>query len=122
LDHIEFQAVILLLQTRGSQPKVNAGIDTYPLDAAAALSEDRKTISVAVINPTESEQTLNLDSKGLELTSKRKVWRMAPSDLSVTIVAGQKSGVEAEETAVEAKPERSIVPPFSVSIYELAVE
>ena len=42
----------------GDQPKVNAGSDTYPLDVIAAWSSDRKTLTVAVVNPTESERQL----------------------------------------------------------------
>jgi alpha-N-arabinofuranosidase len=111
-----------LYPARGMQPKVNPGSDTYPLDVAAALSDDRKTLSMAVINLTESEQALDFAFKGLELTGKGKLWRMAPKDLNATIVVGQKPGVEVEENAVEATPERSIIAPFSVNIYELAVK
>lgn len=111
-----------LYPARGMQPKVNPGSDTYPLDVAAALSDDRKTLSVAVINLTESEQALALAFKGLELTGKGKLWRMAPKDLNATIVVGQKPGVEVEEHAVEATPERSTIAPFSANIYELAVK
>jgi alpha-N-arabinofuranosidase len=32
----------------GDQPAVNPGSDTYPLDVSAALSEDRKTLTIAV--------------------------------------------------------------------------
>jgi alpha-L-arabinofuranosidase len=107
---------------RGSQPKVNPGSDTYPLDVAAALSDDRKTLSVAVINLTESPQEPSLAFKSLELTGKGKLWRMAPKRLNATIAMGQKPGVEVEEQAVDAAPERTTVAPFSVSIYELAVK
>ena len=37
-------------------PHVNAGSPTYPLDVAAALSADGKTLTVAVVNPTEAPQ------------------------------------------------------------------
>jgi len=110
-----------LYPPQGSQPKVNAGSATYPLDVAAAISDDRKTLSVAVINLTESEQSLAIDFEGTELTGKGKEWWMAPGSLDATIVVGQKPGVAVEERALEIIPERFIVAPFSVSIYELAV-
>ena len=40
------------------QPKVNAGSPTYPVDVSAALTADGKFLTVAVVNPTESAQTL----------------------------------------------------------------
>jgi hypothetical protein len=42
------------------KPKVASGSDTYPLDVAAALSSDRNSVTVAVVNPTESSQRINL--------------------------------------------------------------
>ena len=104
----------------GDQPKVNPGSDTYPLDVAAALSSDRKTLTVAVVNPTESEQQLNLSFKGVELSGKGRLWRMAPSSVDATIVVGQKPGVEVEEHALEALPSTATIAPFSVTIYEFA--
>lgn len=87
----------------GNQPKVNPGSDTYPLDVAAALSNDRKSLSVAVVNPTESEQQLNLSLKGVELAGKGRLWRMVPASLNATIVVGQKPGVAVEESAGQAE-------------------
>lgn len=105
---------------RGGQPKVNPGSDTYPLDVAAALGSDWKTLTVAVLNPTESEQQLNLSIQGVELSGKGRLWRMAPSSVNATIVVGQKPGVEVEERALEAVPGTATIPPFSVNIYEFA--
>ena len=105
----------------GQQPTVNPGSDTYPLDVAAALGADRKTLSVAVVNPTESEQQLNLAVTGVELTGQGRLWRMAPASLNASIVVGQKPGVEVEERALEAAPKTVAIAPFSVSIYELAL-
>jgi alpha-N-arabinofuranosidase len=52
----------------GEQPIVHAGSDTFSLDVAAAWTADRKTLTVAVINPTESTQTLSLQIRGAELS------------------------------------------------------
>jgi alpha-L-arabinofuranosidase len=106
----------------GEEPKINAGSDTFPLDVVAAWSSDRKSLTVAVINPTESEQHLDLSIKGAELTGKGKLWRMAPADLNATIVVGQKPGVEVEEQAVDAAPGTAIFAPWSVTLYEFPVK
>ncbi|MGA2059492.1 MAG: hypothetical protein ABSG67_03340 [Thermoguttaceae bacterium] len=105
----------------GDQPKVNAGSDTFPLDVAAALSDDRKTLTVAVLNPTDSEQRLDLAIKGVELTDKGRLWRMAPSDINATIVIGQKPQVEIEEHQLDDVPNTATIAPISVNIYEFTV-
>jgi alpha-N-arabinofuranosidase len=106
----------------GEEPKVNAGSDTYPLDVVAAWSSDRKLLTVAVINPTESEQRLDLSIQAAELSGKGKLWRMAPSSINATIVAGQKPGVTVEEQVLEFLPNTAVFAPFSVSIYEFPVK
>jgi alpha-N-arabinofuranosidase len=106
----------------GEEPKVNAGSDTFPLDVAAAWSSDRKSLTVAVINPTESEQRLGLSIKGAELAGKGKLWRLAPAGLNATIVIGQKPGVEVEEQSVEAVPATPTFAPWSVTLYEFPVK
>jgi alpha-N-arabinofuranosidase len=106
----------------GDQPNINAGSATFPLDVAAAWSSDRKSLTVAVINPTESEQRLDLSIKGAQLAGKGKLWRMAPADVNATIVVDQKPGVEVDERAVEAVPTTATFPPFSVSLYEFPVK
>ncbi len=40
----------------GDQPKTHPGSPTYPLDMFAALTPDRKYLTIAVVNATESEQ------------------------------------------------------------------
>jgi len=105
----------------GLQPKVNPGSDTYPLDVAAALSDDGKTLTVALVNPTESAQQLRLIFRNVDLTGEGNLWRMAPESLTATIVVGQKAGVEVERHTLDAAPDTVRLPPYSVSIYELAV-
>jgi alpha-L-arabinofuranosidase len=106
----------------GDQPAVNPGSDTYPLDVSAAFSEDRKTLTFAVLNPSDSEQPLKLAINGVKLSSQGNLWRMAPASVDATIVVGQKPGVEVEEHKLTAVPETLSVPPFSVNIYSFSVE
>jgi alpha-N-arabinofuranosidase len=102
----------------GEEPKINAGSDTFPLDVAAAWSDDKKILTVAVINPTETQQQLNLSIKNAEFAGDGKLWRLAPSDLNATIVVGQKPGVKVEEQVVDAIPIAPTFAPWSVTIYE----
>ena len=106
----------------GDQPAVNPGSDTYPLDVSAALSEDRKTLTFAVLNPSDSEQPLKLAINGVKLSSQGKVWRMAPSSVDANITVGQRPGVEVRAQELKSVPDAIAVPPFSVSIYSFAVQ
>ena len=106
----------------GDQPAVNPGSDTYPLDVSAALSDDRKTFTFAVLNPSDSEQQLQLAINGVKLASPGHLWRMAPSSVDATIAVGQKPGVEVQEQELTSTPDVMPVPPFSVNIYSFAVK
>ena len=106
----------------GDQPAVNPGSDTYPLDVSAALSDDRKTLTFAVLNPSDSEQQLKLAINGVKIASHGHLWRMAPSSVEATITVGQKPGVEVQEQELTSTPNAMTVPPFSVNIYSFAVQ
>jgi len=105
----------------GDQPAVNPGSDTYPLDVSAALSEDRKTLTFAVLNPSDSAQHLKLSIKGATLSSQGHLWRMAPESVDATIIVGQRPGVEVQQQELTSVPEEMAVAPFSVNIYSFAV-
>src|SRR6201999_3161510 len=81
----------------GDQPAINPGSDTYPLDVSAAFSEDHKTLTFAVLNPSDSEQSLKLSINGARLSGRGRLWRMAPTRVDATVTVGQKPGVEVEE-------------------------
>ena len=59
----------------GDPPAVNPGSPTYPLDVSATLSGDRKTLAIAVLNPSDAEQSIHLDIHGAALASTGKLWR-----------------------------------------------
>ena len=100
------------------QPKVNAGSPTYPLDVSAAMSSDGKVLTVAVINATESAQTLDLDLKGITLKASGRLWRLTGPNLTAS--AGLKSNdVQITEAAV-SRTNTIEVAPVSINIYEFA--
>ena len=105
----------------GDQPVLNPGSDTYPLDVSAALSEDRKTLAIAVLNPSDSEQSIHLAIQGAKLASAGKLWRMADS-IDATIKAGMKPEVRVEEQQLDVLPGTIAVPPFSVNIYSYPIQ
>ena len=57
-------------------PNVNAGSPTYPLDVAAALSADGKTLTVSVVNPTDT----SADSSSSTCAASRRGRRHGVAD------------------------------------------
>jgi alpha-N-arabinofuranosidase len=106
----------------GDQPAVNPGSDTYPLDLSAALSEDRTTLAIAVLNPSDSPQSIKLAIRGAKLASAGKLWRMAPDSIDATVQIDKKPEVQVEEQALGALPATITVRPFSVNIYSYPVQ
>ena len=106
----------------GDQPAVNPGSDTYPLDVSVALSEDHKTLTFAVLNPSDAKQSMKLDLSGAKLASKGKLWQMAPSKLDAVVAVGKTPEVVVEEHSLGAAPDAIDVPPFSISIYSYSIQ
>jgi alpha-N-arabinofuranosidase len=102
----------------GDQPNVNAGGDTYPLDICAALSSDHKSLTLAVVNPTESAQNLAVSFKSIEMSGKAHVWRMAPSSVNASIVIGREPEVQIEDQQIDNVPGTLSIAPISVNIFE----
>jgi len=98
--------------------RVNAGSDTFPFDVAAAWTADRKALTVAVINPTETARTLHLEIRGADLAGKGTLRRMAPHSLTANVVVGQEPEVKIEELSIDQVPSTATFRPFSVNIYE----
>ena len=99
----------------GEQPVVNAGSDTFPLDIVAAWTEDHRTLTVAVLNPTDVEQSLKLNINGADLSGKGTLWRLASSEDN-----GQNPSIS--NLSVDTIPNSLTLPRFSVNIYELTVK
>ena len=105
----------------GDQPAVNPGSDTFPLDVSAAFTEDHKALTIAVLNPSDSEQHMTLSIMGTSLSNQARLWRMAPSSVDATITVGKTPEVRVEEQSLPSVPATFSVPPFSVNIYSIPV-
>lgn len=106
----------------GDQCAVNPGSPTFPLDVSAALSPDRKTLTFAVINPSDSAQPMKLAISNARLGQAGDSWQMAPKTVDATIVVGQTPGVAVEEQKLTAVPDSVNVPPFSITIYSFPLQ
>ena len=99
----------------GEQPVVNAGSDTFPLDVVAAWADDHEKFTVAVLNPTDVEQSLKLVINGAKLSGRGTLWRLAAHEAD-----GQKPAITS--SGIDSIPGALMLPRFSVSIYEFAAK
>ena len=88
---------------------------------SVALSEDRKTLTIALLNPSDAKQSIKLAINGVQLGSKGTLWQMAPASVNAVVAVGKKPEVAVEEHTLGSLPETIEAPPFSVSIYSYAV-
>ena len=105
----------------GDQPKTNPGSPTYPLDMVAALTEDHKFLTLAVVNATESEQQFDLNVAGVRLGGQSTLWQMTGSSVDAANHMGQPPQVEVKEIAISEAPKTLSVAPISVNIYRFPV-
>ena len=106
----------------GDQPAVNPGSDTYPLDVSAALSEDRRTITIAVLNPSDARQDMKLAIHGARVASTGTLWQMAPSSIDAVVAVGRPPEVGVDAYPLGQLPDSIDIPPFSINIYSYSLE
>lgn len=103
------------------RPYVTSGSPTYPLDVSAALTADRSALTVAIVNPTESTQTIGVAFKDAVLKSGGTRWVIAAPNLKARNVAGEKPEVAIVRSAVDGVPSSMTVAPLSVTLYRFAL-
>ena len=105
----------------GDQPRTNSGSPTYPLDMVAALTPDRKYLTLAVVNATESVQ--RLESECDRRPARRKTHAVADDgkDLNAADRVGQEPQVEVKEIELADVQQALSVAPISVDIYRFPV-
>jgi alpha-N-arabinofuranosidase len=105
----------------GDLPRSSAGSPTYPLDMVGALSADRRFLTLAVVNATDSEQKFDLGVNGTQLSGNATLWRMTGKTIEAANRVGQPPQVEVKESALSGTPSTFTVAPISVAIYRFPV-
>jgi alpha-N-arabinofuranosidase len=103
----------------GDQPKQSSGSPTYPLDVYAALSSDRKTVFVAVVNATESAHTLDLELAGAHAAGPANILRLEGSGLNAANRVGEPAELAVKEVTANEPASAFAIPPSSASIFRI---
>ncbi len=106
----------------GAQPRVTSGSPTYPLDIAAAWTEDRKTLTVAIVNPTETAQSLTLEFLGAKPSPRCLLRRITGANKDAFNEPGKSPEVKIAEILLKKLTKRLTIPPVSIDLYELKVD
>jgi alpha-L-arabinofuranosidase len=103
-------------------PAKSSGSPTYPLDVFAAISADKKSLIISVANATDGDQKLDLNLTGSRLVGTGKAWQLTGNNLTAYNRVGEPAQISVKETSLGSAPSAISVPPFSVSLYQLAIE
>lgn len=105
----------------GDQPQTNSGSPTYPLDMFAALTPDRKFLTLAVVNATDATQSFRLNVTGARLAGPSTVWQMTGKSLDAANRVGQSPQVEVRTLPLDGAPSSLTVTPNSVDLYRFSL-
>lgn len=101
------------------KPEKTSGSDTYPVDVMAALSNDHQTLTIAIVNPTEKRQQIDLTVAGGRIDHKVKKWIITGPDIKARNVAGKKPEITLTERDISGLKNKLTVEPISLSLYSI---
>ncbi len=92
-----------------------------PLDVAAAWKDGKKILTLAVVNPTRTAQTLPLSFKGAGVPKSAKLYLIAGGDENAYNEPGKEPAVEIREISGAPFGAKLTLPPISISLYEIQI-
>jgi alpha-N-arabinofuranosidase len=105
------------------RPQVSSGSDTYPLDVAAALKSDKKTLTVSVVNPTSNNQQAVLNFAGPSKYKLVKILDLSGKSIDDYNVPGKPPTVSIKDLPLPKKDNGNIsVAPFSITLLEFSLD
>ena len=121
---LDTTGVVLKLyrQHFGQIPVEVKGSNIASLDLVAALKNDRKAITIAVVNPTDKQRDLPLVFKGIKVADKGKLWVITGTDPLAHNEPGKEPMVTIEGKTAEGLSNKLKAPALSISIYEFTIE
>ncbi|MBN2329291.1 MAG: alpha-L-arabinofuranosidase [Candidatus Omnitrophica bacterium] len=105
----------------GSIPVQISG-DYRPLDVCAALSADRRTLTLSVVNPTTEELTLDFKVEAVQLAGKARRWRISGDDKMAHNAPGEKPQVEIVEDEIGGVENQFRLDPISVTLFSFPLQ
>jgi alpha-N-arabinofuranosidase len=95
--------------------------EDYPVDVVAALTEDRKALTIGIVNSTERKYEIGMELKGARLTGEGQLWLIANSNPMAYNEPGVPDRVKIEEKTFSYISNKLDVSPLSISLYKLSI-
>lgn len=93
-----------------------------PLDISAALTADKKALTVAVVNPTKDAAQLKLNLGSLKLAGKAQTWVIAGDDPLAYNQPGESRKVDIQDAGAADLAGVVSVKPLSVTLWKVAIQ
>ncbi len=113
--------VLKLYRERYGETPVEVAGNYSPLDIAAAWTSDKTALTVAVVNPTEQKQTLELQLAGAQPAGDALRWVITGPDRWAHNRPGEPRQVSIEQTTLTIGGNMIEAAPLSVSLYSMPV-
>jgi alpha-N-arabinofuranosidase len=110
----------LYRQRFGSLPLEITGAPE-PLDTAAAWTEDRSAVTVAIVNPTKTRHTLPVLWEGIHPEKGAECWTITGADPLAYNEPGREQAVTIVEDDFNGNPGKLESPPLSVRLFRFRV-
>ena len=121
--HAEFAAtglpLMLYRKEFGSIP-VQVKHNKAPLDISAALTKDKKALTIGVVNPTSDSVSLSLNLTGARLSGKAQTWIITGENPRVYNEPGKLRKITIDEATTEL-PGALTVKPLSITLFKAAL-
>ena len=101
---------------------VEVAHESEPLDVSAALTEDKKAITVGVVNPTYDTYKLDLDLKAVTPTGKARTWVIGGDDPLAYNDPGQPRNVTIEAGQATDLTSTVTIAPLSITLFKAPVQ
>jgi alpha-N-arabinofuranosidase len=93
-----------------------------PLDVMACWKDETKSVlTLSIVNPTKREMMLEIDAAGIALPKTARLFLVGGLDPRACNVPGKEPQVAVHETSGAPFGMKIMVPPISVSLYEIGI-
>jgi alpha-L-arabinofuranosidase len=103
----------------GSIP-VGVSGEKSDLDVAAAWTDDRKALTLAIVNPDSTSQTVNADFGQTALEPEAAEWQISNPDPNSYNSPGLPQNISIQESKIKIENSSFNVPAYSVSLYRIS--
>jgi alpha-L-arabinofuranosidase len=93
-----------------------------PLDISAALTADKKALTIAVVNPTKDATQLKLNLDAVKLAGKAQTWVIAGSDPLAYNQPGEPRKVDIQEAGTTDLTSVVSVKALSITLWKVAIQ